>query len=348
MKQPFASLTPDALATALAAHGAKRFVARQVLEAVYGRNARSFDEITNVSLELRRALSQRYELRTVKVVEHCKSPDGSFKLVLELTDGHLIECALLATGRRGTVCISSQVGCAMGCVFCASGEKGLVRNLTPAEMVEQVLLVRDRLGYPDGRRTLSGVTVMGVGEPLANLDNLFAALETINSPWGLGIGSRKIAISTCGLPEGIARLAGYPRQFHLAISLHAPTDILRKRLMPSAAGAATVTQVMRAARDYVERTHRKVSIEYVLVREVNDDVKHAELLADLLGGFPVMVNLIPLNPTDACGDLKPTTKTQTGRFLATLKTAGIDACVRRRKGGTVDAACGQLRARRMA
>lgn len=348
MKTPFASLTPGDLERELTARGARPFVAAQVLEAVYRRNLRRFDDITNIPLTLRRELSERYALRTLEVLERSKAGDGSFKLLLRLGDGHVIECAYLASGRRGTACLSSQVGCAMACVFCASGRRGLVRNLEASEMVEQALAVRDALGYPGGKRQLTGVTVMGIGEPLENLDSVLRALETVNSPQGLGIGARRIAISTCGLPEGIRRLAECPQQYHLAISLHAATDELRRRLMPAAARRATVAEVMRAAREYFERTHRKVSFEVVLIRGVNDRLADAERLAALVGDFPAMVNLIPVNATEHAPELEAPGATQAGRFLAALKVAGIDACLRRRKGAEVGAACGQLRLRRMA
>jgi 23S rRNA (adenine2503-C2)-methyltransferase len=355
MKTPLASLSPEALDREVFALGAKRFVADQILKAVYERNVRSFDAITNLSLDLRRQLAERFELRTLKVAEHRAAPDGSFKLVLELADRNLIECAYLASDDgRGTACISSQVGCAMGCVFCASGSKGWERNLDVAEMVEQVLLVRDALTPPpqsvapeSGARQLTGVTVMGVGEPLANLENVLAALETVNSPRALGIGARKIAISTCGLPEGIRRLAAAERQYHLAVSLHAPNDDVRRRIMPMAGRVATIDAVLKACREYFERTHRKVTFEYALIQGVNDDEHQAAELAKVLGGLPCLVNLIPLNPTENCPDFKPSTKTRASRFLAVLERAGLEACLRRRRGAEVDAACGQLRAQRL-
>jgi len=348
MKTPFASLSPEALDREVAALGAKRFVADQILRAVYQQNVPTFDAITNLSLALRRQLAERFALRTLRVAEHRAAPDGSFKLVLELADGNLVECAYLASDDgRGTACLSSQVGCAMGCVFCASGSKGWERNLDAAEMVEQVLLVRDRLAESGAARALSGVTVMGVGEPLANLENVLAALETVNSPRGLGIGARKIAISTCGLPEGIRRLAAVERQYHLAVSLHAPNDDLRRQIMPMAGRVATIDAVLKACREYFERTHRKVTFEYALIQGVNDDERQAAELARVLGDFPCLVNLIPLNPTENCPDFRPSTKTQARCFLAVLERAGLEACLRRRRGAEVDAACGQLRARRL-
>lgn len=338
---PFASLTPEDLERELVALGARRFVADQVLRAVYERNVRDFADISNVSLDLRRHLAERYALRTIEVLQRRDASDGSFKLLLRLSDGNVIECALLATGERGTACISSQVGCAMGCVFCASGEAGLVRNLDPHEMVEQVLLVRDALEASP--RRLTHVTVMGVGEPLANLDCVLRALDLVNDARGLNIGARRISISTCGLPEAMRRFAEAGRAYHLAVSLHAPDDDLRRRLMPRAASHATVAEVVAAAREVAQRTGRKVTFEYVLIRGVNDDVAHAEALGRLLGGFPSMVNVIPLNATTGGGDLAAPSPTQTGRFLAALERCGVEACRRHRRGAEVDAACGQLR-----
>jgi 23S rRNA (adenine2503-C2)-methyltransferase len=360
MKKPFASLALADLKTELAALGQKPYVAKQVCEAVYKRNVGSFDEITNVSLELRRQLFERYDLRTLTVSEEFDSPDGSFKLLLRLADGNLIECAYLAgeaeqavdedeaidagspgKSRRGTVCVSSQVGCAMGCLFCASGEKGLVRNLAPFEMVEQILAVRDHLA--EGFR-LTNVTFMGIGEPLANFKNLVAALELINSADGLNIGARRISISTCGFPEMIRKLADLGKQYHLAISLHAPTDDLRKRLMP-AASKSSLKEILRAAKYYCEKTTRKITFEYVLIKDQNDSIECARELAKLLGQFPSMVNLIPMNPVSSFPDLERPSKTRVAEFLTALAAAKVEACVRRRKGAEVDAACGQLRAR---
>ncbi len=340
-RKPFAALAPAEFQRELAGEGCRPFVARQVLDAVYRQGVRTFDEITNVKLDLRRTLARRYALRALEVLERADSADGSFKLALQLADGHVIECALLAADGGGSACISSQVGCAMGCLFCASGEKGLVRNLEPYEMIEQVLLVRDQLGETD---RLSHVTVMGIGEPLANLDNVLAALERINASEGLGIGARKIAVSTCGLPDGMRRLADHGKQYHLAVSLHAPSDELRARLMPGAARAA-IAEMLDAARYYARRTTRKVAFEYVLVRGLNDGPEHAEELGRRLGNFPCMVNLIPLNEVDHCPGLSPPSRGEVRRFREILERAGLDVAVRRRRGAEVHAACGQLRRR---
>ncbi|NIA20744.1 MAG: 23S rRNA (adenine(2503)-C(2))-methyltransferase RlmN [Anaerolineaceae bacterium] len=343
MKQSIAAISPADLEAELLAAGHRKFVAGQVLQGVYGRNARSFDELTSLPKDLRRQLAGRYALRILEVAERRVSSDGSFKLALRLSDGHLVECAYLASGRRGTACLSSQVGCRMGCVFCASGKEGLVRNLEAFEMVEQVLLIRDHLA--PGRR-LANVTFMGIGEPLANFDALVAALDLINHPLGMAIGARKISVSTCGLVGGIRRLADLGVQIHLAVSLHAPNDSVRRRLV-GGAGRRPIAEIIEAARYYFERTTRKVTFEYVLIAGLNDSLDCARELADLLGDFPAMVNLIPLNPVAAGADLAAPPRSVCRGFLTELKHRGVEACLRRRKGADLDAACGQLRARLM-
>jgi len=341
MKQSIAARSPADLETELVAAGQRKFAARQVLQGVYGRNVRSFDEITDLPKDLRRELAERYALRTLAVAERRVSSDGSFKLALRLADGHLIECAYLASGRRGTACVSTQVGCRMGCVFCASGKEGLVRNLAAFEMVEQVLLIRDHL---EGGRRLANVTFMGIGEPLANFCALVAALDLINHSSGLAIGARRISVSTCGLVKGIRRLADLGRQIHLAISLHAPNDPLRRRLI-GGPGRRPVAEIIEAARYYFQRTTRKVTFEYVLIAGVNDSLACAGELAGLVGDFPAMVNLIPLNPVASGSDLAAPPRSVCRGFLAELKRRGVEACLRQRRGADLDAACGQLRAR---
>jgi 23S rRNA (adenine2503-C2)-methyltransferase len=343
--QPFLPLPLGAIEADLAATGCRPFVVRQLLHNVYDLGLPSFDAMTDLPKRLREHLATRYALRTLREVQCREAADGSFKLVLALDDGNLIECAYLASSvSRGTVCVSTQVGCAMGCLFCASGARGLVRNLQPHEMVEQVLLAGDRLG---DRERLSNVTFMGIGEPLANFDAVAAALERINdSPLGLGIGARRITVSTCGLTTGIRRLADLGRQFHLAVSLHAPTDELRARLVGPAA-RTPIAEILAAARYYFEKTTRKVTFEYVLVGGLNDSPECAHRLAALLGEFPSMVNLIPLNPVAACPDLHAPAAAAVRRFLEILQKGGLEACVRRRKGADLDAACGQLRIRAM-
>ncbi|HOI54627.1 MAG TPA: 23S rRNA (adenine(2503)-C(2))-methyltransferase RlmN [Phycisphaerae bacterium] len=342
---PFVAQPQGQIEAELAAAGCRPFVARQLLHNVYGLGLASFDAMTDLPKRLRELLAARYALRTLHETDRREAADGSFKLVLALDDGNLIECAYLASSAaRGTVCVSTQVGCAMGCLFCASGKKGLVRNLHPHEMVEQVLLVCDRLG---DRERLSNVTFMGIGEPLANFDALAAALERLNDgAAGMGIGARRITVSTCGLVPGIRRLADLGRQFHLAVSLHAPTDELRARIVGRAA-RTPIAEILAAARYYFEKTTRKVTFEYVLVGGLNDSPDCARRLVALLGEFPSMVNLIPLNPVAACADLHAPDAAAVRRFLDVLQKGGLEACVRRRKGAELDAACGQLRIRAM-
>ncbi|MBN2584071.1 MAG: 23S rRNA (adenine(2503)-C(2))-methyltransferase RlmN [Planctomycetes bacterium] len=341
--QPFVAQSPAAIEAELSAAGYRPFVARQLLHNVYSLGLTSFDRMTDLPKRLREDLASRYALRTLQEVECREAADGSFKLALRLQDGNLIECALLASGSRGTACVSSQVGCAMGCLFCASGKRGLVRNLLPHEMIEQALLVRDRLG---DRERLANVTFMGIGEPLANFEALAVALERINDAAGMGIGARRITVSTCGLTAGIRRLADLGRQFHLAVSLHAPTDELRRRLVGRAA-QTPIAEIMQAARYYFEKTTRKVTFEYVLIGGLNDAADYARGLVSLLGDFPSMVNLIPLNPVAACPELRAPDPAAVRQFLSVLEQGGLEACIRRRKGAELDAACGQLRIRVM-
>lgn len=351
----FASLTEDELTERLVAAGYRPFVARQVMHGVYRHSARSFDEITTLPKELRAWLRQHYTLRQLAVEQISRTADDSFKLGLRLTDGNVIETAYLSdssgvgessgdTGGSGggSVCVSSQVGCAVSCLFCASGVKGLTRNLTSAEMVEQVLAARDHL--PAGRR-LTHVTYMGIGEPLANVDALLRSIRIINAPWGLNIAARRISVSSCGLISGMQKLAASGLQIHLAISLHAPDDELRRRLMPNAP-RASIREIIDAAREYAARTTRKITIEYVLLGGVNDSPDQARALAALVRGFPNMVNLIPYNRAAACpAELRAPSTQRVKNFLQTLRSHGVECCLRRRRGAEVDAACGQMRVR---
>ncbi len=343
---PLTELTLEDLSAALGSAGHRPFVARQVMQGVYGGNARSFDEITTLARPLRAWLTERYLLRALGVEALSRGQDDNFKLALRLSDGHIIEAAYLADGSTsgGSVCVSSQVGCVIGCLFCASGSKGFMRNLSAAEMVEQVLQVRDHLSAGGGGRRVTHVTFMGIGEPLANVEAVLRAIRTINADWGLNIAARRISVSTCGLIAGIRRLAEAGLQVHLAVSLHAPTDDLRRKLMPHAP-RATIAEIMSAAQQYALRTTRKVTLEYVLIDQVNDSVEQAEQLSRLARGFPLMVNLIPFNAVSHCPDLRPPTAGRVRAFVDTLNRAGVEACLRQRRGADVDAACGQMRLR---
>ena len=284
-------------------------------------------------------MAEAFEVFTTRVAAHRKSDDGTEKLLLELADGQRTECVLLRDDKqRRTICISTQVGCAMGCVFCASGLDGLVRNLTRGEILEQMLRLQLLL---DPQERLSHVVVMGMGEPLANLDALLPALAAASDADGLGISARRITISTVGLPAGIRRLAQQNCQYHLAVSLHAPDDLLRNELVPAGRHVG-IAAILAAADDYFAATGRRVTFEYVLLSEVNDRPEHARRLAALLRGRPALVNVIPFNPVPDLPYRTPPAAV-TGEFVEILEQANLQVKIRYRKGERIDAACGQLR-----
>ena len=305
---------------------------------LFQRRAGSFAAMTDLPSRLRERLAERFTIWTTSIAAHQTADDGTEKLLLELADGHRIECVLLRDGARRTVCISSQVGCAMGCVFCASGIDGVVRNLSTGEIVEQLLRLAALL--PAAER-LSHVVVMGMGEPLANLDRLLPALAVARDPAGLGISQRRITISTVGLPAAIDRLVELDAGYNLAVSLHAADDELRTRLVP-VNKAIGLEAVLAAADRYWEASGRRLTFEYVLLGELNDSRADAERLARLLGGRAALVNVIPYNPVAGMPWKEPA-RQAVERFLDVLTTAGVNVQVRRRKGARIDAACGQLR-----
>jgi 23S rRNA (adenine2503-C2)-methyltransferase len=305
---------------------------------LFARRAASFADMTDLPRGLRESLAADFRIWTTTVAVHQRADDGTEKLLLELADGQRIECVLLRDGERRTVCISSQVGCAMGCVFCASGIDGVVRNLTTGEIIEQLLRLAALL--PADER-LSHIVVMGMGEPLANLDRLLPALAAAHDPEGLGISQRRITISTVGLPPAIDRLADANPGYHLAVSLHAATDELRTRLVP-VNKAIGLADVMAAADRYWEASGRRLTFEYVLLGGVNDSPDDAARLARLLGGRAALVNVIPYNAVAGMPWKEPTTAARE-RFLDVLRSSGVNVQVRRRKGARIDAACGQLR-----
>lgn len=331
--------TPEQLHAWLAQRGAPTYRAAQVRHWLFGGRAGSLEEMSDLPKPLRAALAEVFTLWTTRIADHRQAADGTEKLLLELADGQRIECVLLRDDKQHrTICISTQVGCAMGCVFCASGLDGVERNLTTGEILEQMLRL-DRL-LPDGQR-LSHVVVMGMGEPLANLDRLLPALAAAASPDGLGISARRITISTVGLPAAMRRLADMDCQYHLAVSLHAPNDELRSQLVP-ANRRVGIAAILEAADYYFEKTGRRVTFEYVLLRRRNDQPEHARALVALLRGRPALVNLIPFNPVAGLPYRTPSSAA-TERFAAVLAQGGLEVAVRYRKGDKIDAACGQLR-----
>jgi 23S rRNA (adenine2503-C2)-methyltransferase len=336
---PVHLLEPDGrLAAWLADRGQPAWRAAAIRRWVFAGRTESFAAMTDLSAALRRELEEAFTLWTTRIAVHRRDPDGTEKLLLELADGHRIECVLLRDGPRRTVCISSQVGCAMGCVFCASGIDGVIRNLSTGEIVEQLLRLA-RLLPADER--LSHIVVMGMGEPLANLDRLLPALAEAQRPDGLGISQRRITISTVGLPQAMDRLTALQPGYHLAVSLHAADDALRTQLVP-VNRAIGLASILTAADRYWESSGRRLTFEYVLLGGVNDSPADARRLATLIGRRAALLNVIPYN-TVAGMPWKEPTPERRERFVAILQDEGVNVQVRRRKGARIDAACGQLR-----
>ncbi|MCL4107136.1 UNVERIFIED_CONTAM: hypothetical protein GTU68_039128 [Idotea baltica] len=337
-KRPIADLTVDQLIAWCESHGQKPFRANQIRRWLFGKRVGSFEEMHDVPAVLREALIEEFDFFASKVVEHQIASDRTEKLLLELHDGEFVECVVMREPKRRTVCISTQVGCAMGCVFCASGLLGVKRNLSTGEILEQILRI-DRLLELEER--LSNVVVMGIGEPLANLGSLLPAVATLNEKGGMGIGARRITISTVGLPDKIRELANLGKGYTLAISLHAPNDELRTQLVPVNKNIG-IEQILKAADDYIAKTGRRVTFEYVLLSGVNDQPEHARQLVQLLKHRTAHVNLIPMNNVTELDFVSPT-EPDAWKFATILEESGIPATIRKRKGADIDAACGQLR-----
>jgi len=331
-------LSHDELLGWLAAQGQAPMRAKQVRRWLIGGRAEAFAQMTDLPGDLRTALASQFTPLGAQIVRHLEAGDGTHKLLLRLHDGQLIECVLIQEADRHTACISTQVGCGMGCVFCASGLDGVERNLTTGEILEQLIRLRNLLP-PDKR--LTHIVVMGMGEPLANLDNLLEALEIAGAKDGLGIGARHITISTVGLPVKIRRLADLGKQYHLAVSLHAPNDELRTRIVPTN-NKTGLDAILSAADYFFERTSRQVTFEYVLLGGINDTAEQARELAERLRGRHAHVNLIPFNDVPGLPYRRPSQASLT-TFVEVLHRVGVSVKVRKRKGSEIDAACGQLR-----
>lgn len=331
--------TSEQLQTRFAERGLPGYRAGQVRRWVLQSRADAFGQMTDLPKPLRDELAEAFRIFTTRVVKHRRAKDGTEKLLLELADRQHVECVLLRDDKQHhTICLSTQVGCAMGCTFCASGVDGVVRNLTCGEIVEQMLRLQQLL--PADQR-LSHVVVMGMGEPLANLPALLPALAVATAADGLRISARRVTISTVGLPKGIRRLAEEDRQYHLAVSLHAADDELRNRLVP-ANRKVGIASILAAADDYFQQTGRRVTYEYVLLAGVNDAPGHARGLVELLSRRPALVNLIPYNPVPGL-PYRPPGADDTARFAQTLRQGNLNVKIRHRKGERIEAACGQLR-----
>jgi 23S rRNA (adenine2503-C2)-methyltransferase len=312
----------------------------QVRRWLFAQRARDFGEMTDLPQALRDELARDFTIWSSTIARHNQADDGTEKLLLTLADGGQIECVLLRDETRRTICISTQVGCGMGCVFCASGLEGLTRNLTTGETVEQMLQLQLLL-HPDER--LSHIVVMGMGEPLANLDALLPALKEASRDDGLGISARRITISTVGLPKAIRRLAETTPRYRLAVSLHAPNDALRRKIVP-VGEKIHLADVLAEADNYFEQSGRQLTFEYVLLAGVNDSPQHAAELVQLLAGWTAMLNVIPYNPVAGLPYKTPSHNAQR-TFREILEKGGLSVHFRHRKGDAIDAACGQLRRR---
>ena len=312
------------------------FRAKQVYTWLH-KGVRSYEEMTNLPKPLRDVLEEKYPICPPMAVRRQESQkDGTIKFLWELSDGNCVETVLMRYHYGNTVCISTEVGCRMGCAFCASTLGGLVRKLEPFEMLDQVLFTQVESGLP-----ISHIVLMGIGEPLDNFENVMRFLELVNSPEGMNISMRHISLSTCGLVPGIDKLAQQKLQLTLSVSLHAPTDEIRNTIMPVNKAYPT-EQLLEACRRYYTSTGRRISFEYAMIDGVNDTPEAAKLLLKRLKGLPAHMNLIPLNHVEE-SPLKPSSRQAVMRFQQILEDGGLPATVRRTLGGDIDASCGQLR-----
>ena len=330
------SMTLPELSEALKAMGQPAFRARQLYTWLH-RGARSYEEMTNLPAALRERLEREAPILPPTVVRRQESArDGTIKYLWQLADGNCVETVLMRYHYGNTVCISTEVGCRMGCAFCASTIGGLVRRLEPSEMLDEVLFTQVDSGLP-----ISHIVLMGIGEPLDNFDNVMRFLELVNSPEGMNVSMRHISLSTCGLVPKIDELAKRKLQLTLSVSLHAPNDAIRDTIMP-VNRAYPSEALLDACRRYYQTTSRRISFEYAMIDGVNDSVENAKELIRRLKGLPAHFNLIPLNHVEE-SPLKPSSRAAVAAFQKTLEDAGIPATVRRTLGGDIDASCGQLR-----
>ncbi len=330
------SLTQPELADILKELGQPGFRAKQVFAWLH-KGVRSYDEMTNLPKSLRDTLAEHYPIQPPKVARKQESKkDGTIKYLWQLSDGNCVETVLMRYNYGNTVCISTEVGCAMGCAFCASTIGGLVRRLEPFEMLDEVLFTQIDSGLP-----ISRIVLMGIGEPLDNFDNVMRFLELVNSPDGLNISMRHISLSTCGLVPKIDELAKRKLQISLAISLHGPNNEIRGKVMP-VNRAYPMEELLDACRRYFDATGRRIHFEYAMIDGVNDREEDAKEILRRMKGLPAHFNLIPLNHVEE-SPLKPSSKANVARFQKLLEDGGITATVRRTLGGDIDASCGQLR-----
>ena len=347
--------TLDSLTARLRERGEPAFRARQILEWMYKRRVRSWDEMTNLPKALRAWLAETFELMPAQLVLNRQSADVTDKLLLELGDGSLIETVIIRAPQEGvglehsrkTICISTQVGCAYGCKFCASGLEGWKRDLSIGEIVSQLVQVcriedkADPARAAEGLASFDNIVVMGMGEPLANYDNLLAALRIVNAQWGFGFGARRVTISTSGVVPKILKLAEEPLGFRLAISLHGATNEVRNQIMP-VNKKFPLEELIPAAKAFARKHGRMLTLEFILIEDINDSLEQAKKLAVIARELHAHVNLIPYNKVEGLPWVRPSL-TRQDRFVKELRALGVTATLRREKGHDIDAACGQLR-----
>lgn len=340
-KTDLLNLKKEEIRGILAALNERPFHASQIFKWLY-RGINDFDEMTDISKPLKSKLKESYYIGVLKTVERKISRDGlTRKYLFLLQDGNIIECVLMSYKHGMSVCLSTQVGCKMGCRFCASTKGGLIRNLSPGEMTAQVLAVNRDLAKV-GKPPISNIVLMGSGEPLDNYDNTIKFLSLVHDPDALNLSYRNITLSTCGLVPQIQMLADEGMPVNLAVSLHAPNQAVRQKIMPGAY-KYHIDDIISAAKTYFNKTGRRVTFEYALIRNINDGKDHANELAGLLKGFPCHVNIIPLNKVRESGLLR-SNDDSIAEFMDILRKKGINATRRRELGLDIDGACGQLRA----
>lgn len=329
--------TFEELENILVNNGFKKFVARQIYDWIYVKKVNDFKLMTNIRKELQDKLNNEFKTDFIKIKKVQRS-ELTNKYLFLLNDGNYIEAVLMRHDYGVSVCVSSQVGCNMGCKFCESGRLKKVRNLETYEIVEQILLIES-----DINERIDSVVIMGIGEPFDNYGNIIKFIKIINNPFGINIGARHITVSTSGLVPKIKEFMNLDLQVNLAVSLHAPNDEIRNKIMP-VNKAYSINELISTLKEYIAKTNRRVTIEYVMLNNVNDSIKDAEELSKLLKGMNVYVNLIPYNETSHI-DFKKSSKDTILKFYDTLKKNKINVTIRREFGGNIDAACGQLRAK---
>lgn len=348
MKKSIYGLTKDQLTEWLLERGQKKFRAEQVWNWLYVKRVQSFEEMNNVNKECLQLLADHFDMQNLKESVKQESNDGTIKFLFQLEDGNLIETVLMRFHYGLSVCVTTQVGCNIGCSFCASGLLKKSRDLDAGEIVGQIMKVQEHLDAQGKQERVSHIVVMGIGEPFDNYKNLMDFLSVVNDQKGLSIGARHITVSTSGLAKKIKDFADEDIQVNLAVSLHAPNDEIRSRIM-IINKAFPIEKVMDSVDYYLDKTNRRITFEYILIRDVNDHVAEANQLADLLDNKRHLsyVNLIPYNPVDEHGQYQRSTTEAIDLFFQTLKKRGINCGVRTEQGTDIDAACGQLRSKQI-